>query len=165
MHQVNCLVEDAVMQMLDRCRELLSGKYPRGIDYNTLMMEMASDWLERHDPVRRLERREKRKKAGNSNTTRAPATNRQKEPSRYISPATRDSVYNRDKGRCTYVGSTGRRCGSRWDLEIHHDGTPYAMGGGHSIQNLRLLCASHNMLDAERVYGRRHMENYVKQKE
>ena len=139
------------------------------------MMEMASDWLEKHDPVRRLERRgrrEQRKKAGSSNTTRAPGTsvrasgkNRQKEPSRYISPATRDAVYNRDKGRCTYVGSTGRRCESRWDLEIHHDGTPYAMGGGHSIHNLRLLCTSHNMLEAERVYGRPHMENYVKQQE
>jgi hypothetical protein len=198
MHQVNCLVEDAVMQMLDRCKELLSGKYPRGIDYNTLMMEMATDWLEKHDPVRRRERRERRKcrerhnlreeqkKVGSSNTTKAPGTDTrepgmstrvpgpslrmsgtscQKEPSRYISPATRDSVYNRDKGRCTFVGSTGRRCESRWDLEIHHDGTPYAMGGGHSIQNLRLLCASHNMLDAERVYGRGNMEKYCRQRE
>lgn len=165
MHQVNCLVEDDVMQMLDRCRELLSGKHPRGIDYNTLMMEMASDWLEKHDPVRRRERREKRKKTGSSNPTGAPGTIDRKEPSRYIGPATRDAVYNRDKGRCTFVGSTGRRCESRWDLEIHHDETPYAMGGGHSIHNLRLLCASHNMLDAERVYGRRHMEKYVKQQE
>ena len=205
MHQVNCLVDDAVMQMLDRCKELLSGKYPRGIDYNTLMMEMATDWLEKHDPVRRLERRERLQKRvkrercgrrehperrdkqnenGSPSTTKAPGTDTRepglstrapgpsprvsgtscrKEPSRYISPATRDSVYSRDKGRCTFVGSNGRRCGSKWDVEIHHDETPYAMGGGHSIHNLRLLCASHNMLDAERVYGRGHMGKYYRQ--
>jgi 5-methylcytosine-specific restriction endonuclease McrA len=168
MHQINCLIENDVMQMLDRCKELLSGKHPRGIDYNTLMMELASDWLEKHDPVQRCERRKRReeqKKAGGSNTTGAPGTNRRKEPSRYIGPATRDAVHNRDKGRCTYVGSTGRRCESRWDLEIHHDGTPYALGGGHSIHNLRLLCASHNMLEAERVYGQPHMEKYCRQRE
>ena len=57
MHQINYLVDDAVMQMLDRCKELLSGKHPCGIDYNTLILELASDWLERHDPVKRGEHR------------------------------------------------------------------------------------------------------------
>ncbi len=47
--------------MLDRCKELMSGKHPCGIDYNTLMLELAQTWLEKHDPVQRAERREKRK--------------------------------------------------------------------------------------------------------
>ena len=42
---------------------------------------------------------------------------------------------------------------------------PFAMGGGHSLRNLKLLCAVHNKLDAERVYGRRHMKKYFKQQE
>jgi 5-methylcytosine-specific restriction endonuclease McrA len=165
MHHINCFVDDAVMQMLDRCKELLSGKYPCGIDYNLLIKKLASDWLEKHDPVQRSKRREKRKKSSNSNTSNKSETNNQEETSRYISPATRDAVYNRDAGRCTYVGSTGKRCESKWDLEIHHDETPFAMGGDHSIRNLRLLCAAHNKLEAERVYGRRHMEKHYQQRE
>ena len=165
MHQVNCLVDDAVMQMLDRCKELLSGKHPCGIDYNTLIMELASDWLERHDPVSRSERRAKRKKSKNLKTTNMLKNIDPEDTSRYISPATRDTVYNRDEGRCTYVGSNGKRCESKWDLEIHHDETPFAMGGGHSLRNLSLLCAVHNKLESERVYGRRHMEKYFKQQE
>ena len=59
MHQVNCLVDDPVMQMLDRCKDLLSGKFPCGIDYNTLMLELATVWLDKNDPVERSKRRKK----------------------------------------------------------------------------------------------------------
>ena len=61
MHQVNYLVDNEVMKMIDRCKELLSGKHPCGIDYNTLMLELAQTWLEKHDPAQRAERRKKRK--------------------------------------------------------------------------------------------------------
>jgi len=105
----------------------------------------------------------KQSKCTSSSSTRKKT--RMKDSSRYISPATRDAVYTRDGGQCTYKGSNGKRCASKWDLEIHHDETPFAMGGGHSLRNLRLLCAEHNKLDAERVYGRQHMEKYFKQQE
>ncbi len=154
MHQVNCLVDNHVMLMLDRCKELLSGKHPCGIDYNTLMLELAQTWLEKHDPVQRAERRDKRK-----NKTH-PQTSVTGETSRHICPATRDTVYNRDGGQCTYVGSNGKRCNSTWDLEIHHDVTPFSRGGSHSIANLRLLCATHNRLDAEKVIGESHMKKF-----
>jgi hypothetical protein len=54
MHQVNCLVDDQVLQMLDRCKELLSGKHPCGMVYNTLMQELATEWLKKHDPAQRV---------------------------------------------------------------------------------------------------------------
>ena len=165
MHQVNCLIDDAVMQKLDRCKELLSGKHPCGIDYNTLIMELASEWLERHDPVKRSERRKMMKKSRSTSTSGKSKKSAQGDTSRNISPATRDAVYSRDGGQCTYRGSTGKRCESKWDLEIHHDEIPFAMGGSHSPGDLRLLCAAHNKLDAERVYGRQHMEKYFKQQE
>ena len=72
------------------------------------------------------------------------------------------------------------RCESKWDLEIHHDETPFAMGGGHNISNLRLLCAAHNKLEAElpqnysvrgaakrpeRVYGKNHMDKFTRKLE
>ncbi len=158
MHQVNCLVDDGVMEMLNRCKELMSGRFPTGIDYNTLIQELAIEWLKKHDPVQRAERRDERKQKS------TPKAQEPVETSRYISPATRDAVYNRDKGRCTYVGSNGKRCESIWDLEIHHDEVSFAMGGGHNINNLRLLCAAHNKLESERVYGVRHQEKYVKKR-
>jgi 5-methylcytosine-specific restriction endonuclease McrA len=131
MHHVSCLVGDDVMHMLDRCKELLSSKYPRGIDLNTLLEELAAAWLEKNDPVERNRRRIKRKKS------HGPKRTDHGETSRHISAATRDAVYERDGGRCTFVGSDGRRCKSKWDVEIHHDAIPFALGGGHSIQNLR----------------------------
>jgi 5-methylcytosine-specific restriction endonuclease McrA len=154
MHQVNCLVDDEVMQMIDRCKELMSGKYPTGMDYNTLILELTKSWLEKNDPVQRSARREKR-------TTKAKTRNHDSgEASRHISPETRDAVYNRDGGQCTFVGSDGKRCQSKWDLEIHHDEIPFARGGSHSLANLRLLCSVHNKLEAERVYGQNHMNKY-----
>ncbi len=153
MHEIRCMIDDGVMQDLERCKVLLSGKYPRGLDYSKLFNELASQWLERHDPVKRAGRREKKK----------PAV-RDREKSRHISAAVRDEVFERDGGRCTFVGSTGKRCASTWDLEVHHDGTPYGRGGSHSIKNLKLLCAAHNRLEAERTYGQAHMQKfYIKE--
>jgi 5-methylcytosine-specific restriction endonuclease McrA len=158
-HQVNCVIDDEVMQLITRCKELLSGKYPTGMDYNTLILELAKTWLQKHDPVQRAARREQRK----SNPKRVKQSTA--ETSRYISPATRDKVYSRDKGRCTYVGSNGKRCDATWDLEIHHDEVPYARGGDHSLNNLRLLCAAHNKLAAEEIFGRENQNKFKRKRE
>jgi 5-methylcytosine-specific restriction endonuclease McrA len=154
MHQVSCLLDDAVMQMLDRCKALLSGKYPCGMNLNIIITELASAWLEKNDPVERNQRRAETKKTQKSKRANP------EEPSRHINLATRDAVYERDGGRCTYVGPDGRRCESTWDLEVHHDGTAYALGGNHSLANLRLLCAAHNRLEAKRIYGSAHMAQF-----
>ena len=72
--------------------------------------------------------------------------------SRHIPAATRDAVFKRDNGRCTYVGSTGKRCDATHNLQIDHV-VPFARGGSNAPDNLRLLCSRHNKLEAERVYG------------
>jgi 5-methylcytosine-specific restriction endonuclease McrA len=81
------------------------------------------------------------------------------ERSRHIPAATRDAVFKRDRGRCAYVGSAGKRCGSTHNLQIDHV-VPYARGGTNTIGNLRLLCARHNKLEAERVYGANAMRRF-----
>ena len=43
-------------------------------------------------------------------------------------------------------------CGSRSYLQVDHI-VPFALGGGHSAKNLRLLCGVHNRAEAERVLG------------
>ncbi|WP_408629107.1 HNH endonuclease [Anaeromyxobacter terrae] len=71
----------------------------------------------------------------------------------------RRAVWKHDGGRCAWVGPDGRRCNSRWKLELDHI-RPVALGGPSTIDNLRLACRAHNLLHAERTFGREHMERF-----
>ena len=58
--------------------------------------------------------------------------------SRYIPAPVRRAVWRRDGGCCSYVDPhSGRRCGSRFLLELDHI-VPFALGGGAEPGNLRL---------------------------
>jgi 5-methylcytosine-specific restriction endonuclease McrA len=74
--------------------------------------------------------------------------------SRYIPKQVRHEVRERDDHRCAYVDET---TGKRWDCErgLQYDHiVPFARGGAsNTSQNLRLLCATHNRLTAEHVFG------------
>ena len=66
--------------------------------------------------------------------------------SRYIPAPVRSEVWRRDQGRCSYVDRfSGRRCGSRYRLEIDHV-VPFALGGATELSNLRLHCKAHHRL-------------------
>ena len=71
---------------------------------------------------------------------------------RAIPNAVKREVATRDELRCTYVSPQGRRCTSQAFLQLHHV-EAWAKGGADSVENLRLLCASHNALLAERDFG------------
>ena len=66
---------------------------------------------------------------------------------------TKRQVVARDGLQCTFVGNDGQRCSARKFIQIHHE-DPWARGGGETVGNLRILCASHNRLLAERDFGR-----------
>ncbi|MDE0221994.1 MAG: HNH endonuclease, partial [Spirochaetaceae bacterium] len=80
--------------------------------------------------------------------------------SRYIPAAVRREVWRRDQGCCTYVDPhSGRRCGSRYRLEIDHI-KPFALGGATELSNVRLRCRAHHKLrhahtDSVRTEARR----------
>jgi 5-methylcytosine-specific restriction endonuclease McrA len=78
---------------------------------------------------------------------------------RHIPAAIRRAVHHRDEGRCRYVDETGRRCPERHRLEFHHI-HPFGMGGGHTPENLRLMCRTHNFYLAEHDYGPKPMAIY-----
>ena len=60
--------------------------------------------------------------------------------SRYIPAPVRREVWLRDGGCCSYVDPhSGRRCGSRFLLELDHI-VPFALGGSAEPGNLRLKC-------------------------
>ncbi|MBI4376495.1 MAG: HNH endonuclease [Elusimicrobia bacterium] len=68
--------------------------------------------------------------------------------SRYIPRWVKKKVWQRDGGRCVFVGSDGTRCGERNFLQIDHI-VPWAQGGiSNDPENLRLLCSTHNRFRA-----------------
>jgi hypothetical protein len=66
----------------------------------------------------------------------APAVNR-------VTASVRRAVWQRDRGRCV-------QCGSQSYLEVDHI-HPRALGGAHTLENLRLLCRAHNQRAALRA--------------
>jgi hypothetical protein len=57
--------------------------------------------------------------------------------------AAKRAVGARSGGRCEYVYQ-GKRCDSRYQLEIDHR-VPLVAGGGHEVSQLRHLCRQHNL--------------------
>lgn len=125
-------------EKFERVRALLSGKHPGGVTPEQVLEAGLDEYLKRHDPAR--DRRAGHSPAGSEVRSRA------------IPAALRKAVWRRDGGRCSFEGPSGRRCGSTWDVEIHHV-DPYCRGGEHRIENLRLFCRAHNVRQAERDLG------------
>jgi len=136
------------MKKYEEVRTLLSQRLS-GTSFEQVFEALIEEFLDRHSPVRRTVRRESKRR-----TPRASKDSRTKtgERSRHIPAAARDQVFVRDKGRCTYIGKTGRKCGSTQALQIDHI-KPVARGGTSALSNLRLVCAKHNRLAAEEVFG------------
>jgi hypothetical protein len=76
---------------------------------------------------------------------------------RHIPAAVRRSVWARDSARCCYVDCRGQRCRETRGLELHHRHA-HALGGPPSVDNLELRCTSHNILAAERDFGREYVD-------
>lgn len=119
---------------IDRIQELLASKFPFG-GLDDVLLEVAREYLERHDPEKGLPGRLKPLKGGAS-----------------ISARLRRAVWARDGARCSYVGPTGVRCLARRSLEMDHV-RPRALGGGDTLGNLRLLCRPHNDYERRRILG------------
>ncbi len=163
------MVDPEFMQKLERIKSGLSRKHPEGVNFEMLFNIVMDEYLNRHSPNKRIERREKRENnkqkdlSENNPKENKLATNKltgsYKKRTRATPASVRDKVYKRDGGRCTFVGENGKRCSSTWNIEIDHI-VPFAKGGDNSPGNLRLLCAKHNLLEAQRAYGEDFMKKY-----
>ncbi len=148
---------DAFMAKLEQVRSLMWHRLPAHASLEQVF-ELALDlMIERNDPSRRQKRtaalrqeneKEPRPRAKSRRSTTVTDV-------RHIPAATKDRVYIRDHGRCTFTGRNGRRCASTRALQIDHI-KPVAWGGKGTKENLRLLCAYHNRLEAERLLGTTH---------
>ena len=68
--------------------------------------------------------------------------------SRTIPAGVERAVWERDGGRCTFVGTTGRCCEERRFLHYHHL-RPWIVGGEPSVENIALRCRAHNQYEAD----------------
>ena len=80
--------------------------------------------------------------------------------SRYIPKSVAYEVRNHGQHRCSFVSSDGRRCSETCGLEIDHI-KPFSLGGSNEASNLRLLCPAHNLLFAERTFGKEKINNHI----
>lgn len=82
-----------------------------------------------------------------------------KKRTRSVPAAIKRAVAARDGLQCTFVSTDGRRCTETGFLELDHK-HPYAKGGAHTVENLRLRCRGHNAYAAELEYGKDHMKQH-----
>ena len=71
---------------------------------------------------------------------------------RYVPNEVRRQAVARDGLRCSFVSDDGRRCEETGFLEFDHV-VPVALGG-QARDGVRVLCRSHNQVEAERILGR-----------
>ena len=81
--------------------------------------------------------------------------------SRHIPAEFRRAVFERDGGRCAFVGRNGHRCGSADFLEFHHL-DPWAKAKRHSVERIELRCRGHNHYAAVQDYGAAHMAQFTR---
>ena len=64
----------------------------------------------------------------------------------------RRQVWKRDGRRCTFVSPDGHRCQETRGLELDHI-LPFALGGASTVENLRVVCKTHNLHLARVAFG------------
>lgn len=128
-------------EKLQQIKSLLSHKIP---DQNTgAVLEVVFDFfLEKKKVEAPIEKR-----IEPSLESKKQVVTKVQAKTRYIPLATKQQLWKRAKGCCEYIGPTGNRCNSRFQLEIDHD-IPYSRGGSSNLENLILLCSKHNLAKA-----------------
>ena len=143
-YKVQFTANQVLHDKLQQLKELMRHQVPDG-DL-CVIFERAADLLIEHQMKRRFAQTKKPRSSALDAERKAEAW------SRYNPRAVVREVYARDGGQCTFVSPDGRRCQSREHLELHHE-DPFALGGPPTVENLRLLCHTHNALLAERDFG------------
>lgn len=157
--EIRFTCDEQLLKKLNRIRALKGHKDLH--DYASLFLFMSEIVLDKIDPDRRIQRKETREqnlaKARNQTKIISAADG---EAVRQVSQPTKDHVWKRDGGVCTYVDLvTKRRCNSTYSLEYDHI-IPKAMNGPDTPENLRLRCRVHNQLHAIQSDGLKKMQRY-----
>jgi hypothetical protein len=143
-YKLQVTIDGATLGMLRRAKDLLRHAIPSG-DEAAILGRALTALLA--DLARRKHGHTTRPKPARSPAPTALG-------SRHLPAAVRRGVWQRDLGRCAFVGSSGRRCPERAFLEFHHV-RPYGVGGAGTVENIQLRCRRHNAYEAKVFYGPR----------
>lgn len=167
--EMKVLVTDEVLQDLEALKGLLAHKHPH-LSYGELLGVIAKIALEKLNPAREPRRRSKDNAGKPSKKHELPALEASSSqpalPALEASPlpethrtrktpraALKRAVYQRDGAACAHIDpKTGKRCGSRYFLELHHLKS-WAKGGPNTLENLSVRCRSHNQRYAIEEFG------------
>ena len=143
-------------ESFEQAKAILARKLPAGMSLEDAFNELVSFYLAKKKPRRRTKSSRESKttdEAGSETPTDTPNDPSSPRPrSRHVPAATRAAVFERDGHRCSYAAGDGTRCVATRDLQIDHV-RPFALGGSHGAENLRVLCARHNRRVGEHVFG------------
>jgi hypothetical protein len=172
LYNLRFAADRAFMDKLTRAAEV-GGVGNAGRDMVQVLERALDVYLEKNDPRKRQERRDKRAtqkahaeveaEVGVKVTAKPMASDdarRGDARSRTIPTSTRDRLLIRAGHRCEYRGSDGLRCSERSHLAIDHI-VPWGLGGTSEAGNLRVLCAAHNRLYADRCFGAEFMDQKI----
>jgi len=175
-YRIELGIDEELKAKIERIRLKLSARYPQGASYRELIETLADYYLKREDKENRITASDTSEIISHLETDTPEAEEEAEEEeekeeanlypkllddepvsacptSRYIPKAVARRVKDRDGHCCSFIGNDGKRCGSTWDLEIDHI-VPFACGGTHAENNLRLLCRAHNNYYAEQIFGK-----------
>ena len=162
-------VDEKTFAELEEVKALLSSSLPQGVSLEEALKVLLGQYLERHSPAKRQARRlaaaDKQKTSVEAPSPKVnpeiTAETKVAPANRHIPAKIRDEVLCRDGGRCSYISPEGVRCGCRHNLQLDHI-VPFAAGGRHSAENLRVVCDRHNRHLAKLYFGEEHMLKYLR---
>jgi 5-methylcytosine-specific restriction endonuclease McrA len=152
LRRLNVTVTAEFIDELEQVRAALSHRCPDG-DFEQVVREAFKLVLERDQKHKALTDRPRPQSDPQSETL--------SENDRYVPAAVKRTVWERDRGRCTWPMGDGEVCGTTHRLEFDHD-LEVALGGKPTIGNIRLLCQNHNLMKAEQRLGRAFMAKFRK---
>ena len=135
------------MDKLNRVRGFM--RFKAAVSLEQTFDALLDFYLKHKDPVKKAARRAVR----TQHAKRALAKPRL--VTRHIPSIIKEQVFAQGAGQCEYVSPAGKRCGETRNLQYDHV-RPFAAGGSHDTENLRLLCPAHNRHTAEKIFGKRY---------
>ncbi len=151
--------DEEVAELIQRAKEVLRHKYPQG-KLEDLVREAFELLLQKKDPERKFKKDgdlTENDLVGNKTTNHGEITNSSQtdQNNRYIPRNITQQIWERDRGRCCYKSPQGKQCSEKGGLELDHI-EPWALGGKSNVDNLRLLCHTHNQLRAKQTFASGH---------
>lgn len=132
--------DERLLASVERAKELLANKYGDP-GYEAVFSEGVDALLDKLAP-------ERDERSGKPRLTE-PDGLRSRVPPAWVKRA----VWRRDGYRCSFRAPDGARCRSKAGLQFDHV-VPWALGGpSDDPANIRLLCRTHNRLEARRALG------------